>query len=383
MPTDTETPPETPVLENDVDLNAGVNRMADAFARLRGDEGLPPGAKPEQSQEQVSEVSETPAPEVPAEQKPVVAPESPDVQLDKAPDTMSKAGKENWNRLVSVKNAAVETARKEALSLRDELDKLKESAAIGSSPELEVLKKQKEELESQLERVALENSPRFKSHYDGQIQKSLKTAKAAAGEYGDEVVKLLQEPRSSKRNARLSDIASELGIEGQAIGKALSEITVTTQERDEQLANHRENLKALRQTEASDFAKEMQRRREISIRTLEKARKLPEFTAGTDPKHRAFVDESLSFIEQVNVGKLTPDDAALLPVMAMKGAWLQNFRVPELESKVKSLEARLAQLNGATPKVPGNAPSKGVQKNIDPDKSSFSQKFEDIMAGRT
>jgi hypothetical protein len=65
--------------------------------------------------------------------------------------------------------------------------------------------------------------------------------------------------------------------------------------------------------------------------------------------------------------------------MAMKGAYLQQFRVPALEKEVETLRARLNQLQGASPKLE-NRTSGATQQGVpDPMKSSFVAKFEELM----
>lgn len=379
-------PAQETTINNPPDITSGLTRMAEIFeknmvevrAKLGGEkpEGAPaeqPQTAPtEQPQPESASKTETQAPETESELPPE----------DRPPESMSKAGQENWNRLVKIKNYQLEKLRKELETTKSEQAK---APKTGPAPqEFEELKRRYDETVNELEKVALERSSRFRDRFENAVNKHIEVAKAVAGEHGEEVAKLLRQPRSPERNARLAEIREELGIEGDVIARALGEITSLNIERDKALANHKQTKALLDKMEAEQQQQQVQeisaRRRQAGEQVLAKVRTLPEFTAdGKDPKHSEWTKEALGFIEKANAGSITEEDSALLPAMAMKGAYLQQFRVPALEKEIETLKARLNQLQGASPKL-GNRTSGATQQGVpDPMKSSFVAKFEELM----
>lgn len=371
------------------DIDAGVNRMASILQEKMNEvrENMKikdPSAPPPKPEEPKLEDKPTPPVEpAPVEQQPAPTaevPKTPDSTIDNPPPTLSAHGKDHWNRLVTIKNKEIHDRQSKLEKMEAELKALKERKAT-ESPELDQLKKQAEEMQSELERVALERSPKFRNYFDGGIEKQLKKAKAVAGEHGEEVAKLLMQPRSKERNDRLKEIQEDLGIEGGIIGNALAEITSLKIEREEQLAKHKENLALLRQNEEQSSSKTMQQRRLKADAVVNQVKTLPEFTATTDPEHQKFVVESLDFIAKANLGEIGEEDASLLPAMAMKGSYLQKFEIPKLKKEIETLKARLTSMQAASPKAStGTGEAKPAGSGpLDPFKSSFMGKFEELM----
>ena len=368
------------------DMDAGINKMADILnarmTEVREKLRVADPAKPAEPAMENAPVPDEPAPAPVVEKasEPAPAPQaSPDATIDTAPATLSAHGKDHWNRLVTIKNKEIHERQAKLEKMELELKAIKERP-VNESPEIESIKKQAEELQSELERVALERSPKFRNYFDGGIQKQLNKAKLASGEFGEEVAKLLQEPRSRERNERLKEIQDELGIEGGVISNALSEITSLKAEREEQLSKHKENLKLLRSTEEQESGKTRQQRVFRAEAVVNKVKTLPEFTPSTDPEHQKFVVESLDFISKANLGEIGEEDASLLPAMAMKGSYLQKFTVPKLQKEIETLKARLSSLQSASPKTStGTGEGKTAPVNADPFKSSFVTRYEELM----
>lgn len=289
---------------------------------------------------------------------PQAAPEIPASELP--PAAASAATKEHWERFRAMNAEKLKSIQAEKEALTKEIETLKKTPPIKGVPveELEAIKAAKAELESSLERVALEQSPRFKQYYDGGIAKQLKLVKAAAGKFGDEVVKLLQQPSGSERNARLSEIKQELGIEGDVIGQAASAIRQLSLEREEQLSQHRENLAALRNREAAETAEGRQKHEAKRLAQAEsivaRAKSLPEFKADpADTNHVNFATGAIEFIRSAASGALSEDDTRLLPVAAMKAQYLESIKIPKLTAELETLRARVAELTSASPRLEG------------------------------
>lgn len=340
----------------------------------------------------------------PADSKPV-DPSVPDPSADPAipeyerpPSSAAKATKEDWMRFRKLKNDEVEKHRKEAEAFKAELESLR-AKANGTSPELESLRKEKADLESRLERWDLANSPRFKSHYDGEIEKSLDLIKSVAGPHADEIIKLIQTPKHTpEQRTRLKELRDELGLDGDVIVTAAGKIRQLSLERDKQLANHSENLKLLRAKEAEEArereSKTLHQRQALADSILSRIKDLPEFKP--DPAlagHSEFATQAVEFIRTAALGKLSNEDSALLPVAAMKATYLEKFRLPALQAEVKKLSDRIAELTRSSPKVdgqrlggsnPSSKPSGGVAQAVyDSEAASRSvvEKFRELMGG--
>ena len=369
--------------------------------------GANPGVTPEQmaEDERIAEVNrqnlpggsatkpaETPAPAQPA------APPAPDDEAsipieERPPAGAAKATKEDWHRFRALMNGKVDAERKEKETLAKEIEALRTKTVAGPSPELEVLKSEKADLEAKLERIALAESPRFKAHYDGGIEKELAMVKQAAGEHGDEVVRLLTGPRSKEANLRLKEIKDELGIDGDIISTAAGNIRRLTIERDAQLAEHGKNVKALRDFETAERLKQeassRERQEKLVASILDAASKLPEFKAdGTKPEHAAFVAGATEFIRNSITGKISQDDAALLPVAAMKAQYLEKFELPRLQAEIKALTDRIASLTAASPRIAGDKrggdkPAPMTAATYDPERAvkEVMDKFREARGG--
>lgn len=345
-----------------VDAESTAQNMQDAVIQKFMDLGKEEPAAAPAPAPAVAAPSPAPAPVVEA------APStSTEPSLDKPPEGLSAAASANWKKFRDSTQAVIDKKSKELDDVKKQLDDARKTSAAAPAAkplvdfgEYEGLKKKAAELESSLERLDLANSPKFRTYYDGGIEKQIKLAKASAGSHGDEVAKLLHQPRSAERNTRLAELVEELGIEGNVIGNALASITQLKLEREEQLSNHAENLKLLRQQERleSEHAEQSRSatRKAKADAIVERLTALPEFKpADTDAEHKAFAESALEFIRAGVNGKLAEDDALLLPAAAMKAQYLEKIKIPRLEKENQELKARLEEIAAARPRMGGSA----------------------------
>lgn len=391
---------DTGNLDNDPDFNAGLNRMADKFDQLmvpiREREKAKEGAdqskpdkleKPEKPSE--TKAKETAQPEKLAAET-TASVETPTEGIEEPDKRWSKATQENWNHLRTIKNEAIKKEKDRADALDRRVKELESTAQNSqANAEVKALKDQIESLTGQLERVSLENSPRFKSYYDGNIEKQLRLAKAAAGKHGEEVVKLLQQPSGQERNERLAEIKTELGIEGDVISHAIAEIRKLNLEREEQLANHRDGLKKLREQEQieAERSKEqtLSQRKNHAERIVQRARSVPELKPEDgDEEHAAFADGAMDFIRNASLGSLDADDSRLLPVSAMVGLYYKTIKVPRMEKELQQLRDTVQKLQAAGPKMDGSNRSEkdteiDTSQPLDFSSSKFLEKYNKAM----
>lgn len=380
-----------------------LNQVAEAMEKAMQDKlsalltPIQDGAKvtasaPETVQSSVAVVqpasAAVPAPVVSAAPAPLPTPD-PIPEIDRPPEGMSKAGKEDWSRFRALKNAEIEKRDKELAVLRAETEKLKAAKAI-DPVEYESTRKSKEELEATVERLRLEESPKFKAYYDGGIEKQFKLIKAVGGQHGEELVKLVAGGRSKERNERLREIQEELGPEGHIIGNALGEIARLQHEKGEQLSNWKENSKRLREVETQEAetarTRSNEQRRVVADRLVARARELPEFKADpADKDHLAFADGAVAFIRNATEGKLAEEDAALLPVAAMSAQYLKTIKLPRLEAELAGLKTRIAELTGSKPQINGQqqhsavAPASQRNANDPYGVGEMTRKFNELL----
>lgn len=311
----------------------------------------------------------TPPPSKPSTESAPAASTEP--SFDKPPEGLSAAGTANWKKFRETTQAVIDRTNKERDELKKQLDDARK-AAEGQKPsqgmvrleDHETLKKKAADLEASVERLDLANSPKFKAYYDGGIEKQIKLARAAAGTHGEEVARLLNQPRTAERNARLGELVEELGIEGGVISNVLATITQLKMEREEQLANHAENLKLLRQQERLE-SEQIEQNKSASRRAkadaiIDRLKALPEFKpADADVEHQAFATNAIEFIRNGVNGKMSEDDALLLPAAAMKAQYLENIKLPRLLKENEALKARIEEMTASRPRLGGSAAANG------------------------
>lgn len=347
-----------------IDAEATAQNMQDAviqkFMDLGKEEPAPAPAPAAPAQVPVPSVA-APASTAPAA-TPEAAPAEP--SFDKPPEGLSGAAAANWKKFRETTQEVIDKKSKELAEVKKQLDEANKAIADRPRPmidvlEHEILKKRAAELESVIERNDLANSTKFRTYYDGGISKAIKLAVSAAGPHGAEVEKLLKSP-TAEGDHRLQEIVTELGFRGRAIGNAADTIAALTLEREEQLSNHAENLKLLRQQERLESESAEQRRSTMrkakADAILEHVSSLPEFKAAdTDPEHKAWASTALEIVRDGVNGKLAEDDAMLLPAAAMKAQYLETIKLPRLLKENQELKARLEEIAAARPRMGGGA----------------------------
>lgn len=321
------------------------------------------------------ELGKEPEPPKPPEPSPAPAqpPEAPaqpqeKQEFNEPPSGLSEPAKESWRKFRESTQARIDKSNSELEKVRKELESERKRIAeqqksVVDLTEYEGLKKKAEELESTVERLDLENSPKFRNYFDGGIEKHIKLARAVAGTKADEVSRLLTQPRSADRDEKLREIVDELGLDGGVILESLSGINKLKLERAEQLSNHRENVKLLRESES----RERKRQEELTISTrqsradsvLEMIKTIPEFNPDpNDQEHKAFVENAVKVIRQAVMGELPENDSVLMAPTAMKAIYFEKIRLPKMMKEIDALKARLAEYESSSPRT-SSTQSKG------------------------
>lgn len=288
------------------------------------------------------------APAEPAKDKPTVPVDQPaaDGQNADGPDPAAPAADwvetiapkgpqaEHWNKLKAERNAA-----------QQELAKLK--GQIGDPAEITNLRTQLEQANQELEKVAVEKSPKFKATYDTPIARKRERIGTLAGAHKDKVLGALSNPD------QLDDVLAHLPVAKQAA------ITLAVAELQELESSRAEAIESQRQTYLQEMEQEHSQQQQDFTRALAQARTQVEqqilqwqaqgvhwFVPNGDPEHDAAVQQRVDLVRAVFTGELDTQD------MLNASGWLAVG--PTLAQELQQAQARIAELES---RVQGSNPS--------------------------
>lgn len=268
-----------------------------------------------------------------------------------------KTERDEWQK----KYEAVSKYEKESAELKA---KLSEVQTKFNPEEIETIRKERQTLAEHLERVALEQTPKFKDYYDSKFESALSLAVDSVGkEQADKIKAVLEAPRSKWRKDALNEIIGgmENEVDKLQLLSAVNRYDEVRGEREKQLADHKTNMSKYREVEAQRQKEAEQadenRRRELVTGTLKKAvEKFESFKEiEGNAEHNESVKKAHSLVERFIMGSMNSAEVLTLPLRAAEYDRLSKI-VPTLEARVKEQEEALAALRGASPK-PGEQPS--------------------------
>lgn len=296
--------------------------------------------------------------------KPAEPPKQPEAE-DKMPRTSQewKKYRENQQKILAEKKEvadALAKAQQEIESLRKAEPKVPE--------DYERLKRERDEYDAALRQTKLENHPRFKAYYDGQIDSAIKVAESVVDpDKAKEVAKLLQSPNSEFRDSKLDELLSELPpIKQGRLQRAIDKVEELRAERQAQIAKSAELYETVTKQESEATAKQAQQQIEQTTKFIES-----QF-------------DRLSVDPQFKVGEtalLSPEDKNVLKNLLIGGPSTvqeaeQRVRmvaqglayVPLLKTmiadkeRIKQLESQLAGLTAAEPRKGDSADAKTTRE---------------------
>jgi hypothetical protein len=223
-------------------------------------------------------------------------------------------------------------------------------------PELISLRSERDRLAGELERVALERSPSFRQRHQAKLDRVRTAVKRLAGEKAELAEKLLSEPPSKSRSARLEELAGGLGaFEKLQLAASFNEHDMAMDDMQYELENHRatiamerENAKISEQSRAAQAA--AVRKQMISDVLQMAGGTFKSFTRNDDPAHNALVAENEADVRKFIMGEVDEGASAILPVLANEALYLQRTTIPGLEARIKELEAQLVKYGSASPR---------------------------------
>lgn len=234
-----------------------------------------------------------------------------------------------------------------------------------------------------LETVALERSDEFKSSFDAKFTESLNRAKDAVGAKAEQIESLMQLPPSKWRKEQINTIREELsGVDQGQLDVALSEYDRTRIDRDNQLKNSEDGYKKLlgMKSERANREKELESHRiEAAINSVVSLAKerYDAFKQSDNEELNKMVPIHEERIRKFYKGQLAPNELALMPILAAEQERQSKFVIPALESKIKELEATLAEYDKTNPKPAGGATQQQPSGTGQP-KSNFIDTFNKL-----
>lgn len=320
----------------------------------------------------------------PADAKP--EPAKTDPKPDDIPEIIkSPKAADEFRKLKALKEAAAQEAEKtkaELAQAKAELEAAIKRPAV-KPEEVEALKKERDEILSQFERVSLEHSPAFQAKFQPVVDAIRQNAIAAAGDKNkDAVSHILELGPSDTRKKALAAITEGMDqLDAIQLTMAVTQMDGVRNERARMLANHRETLKAQEEQAAAIAQYEEQQRKAkaeaLKARVVEIAReKYDAFKDDGTPEAKTRVMDYLADVEKTLTGKLTDSEMAMLPVLAAEGDYIKQHELPKLKARVAELEEQLAKVGSSLPTLEGSADKGGGGRAPG---SSFIAKYNELQ----
>lgn len=280
-------------------------------------------------------------------------------EIEEQTKGMSPKAADRFRALEAKKHEAEQKASRAAeleKKLADAEKRLQQQADVS---EIEKYKKQVEELDAIVQKTALTEHPKFKAHYDGQIEKEVEIAsKLLSGEASKEVKALLAQPESRERNKRLNEIAGELEtLEASKFHAAIDRIDRLAADKAQQLTDWKANKQRMAEmTQAEQQQTTEQRKRVVDTAVKEVAARFGDAEKGVElfrkvdgnDEWNAGVEKRMASVRQLVEANLQPQDIADMAAWAMTGAEYRKLFLAQRALVVKQ-QAEIAALKGGEP----------------------------------
>lgn len=248
------------------------------------------------------------------------------------------------------------------------IDELQAKLQAAANPkELDDLRQRVNELDQQLERRALLDHPKFKAAFDNRIDALVEYAKQyAPKEKASEIAVLLRQKDTPERNDKIDDIAEaiESSISRGKFIDAIKDLDKISLDREEKVAQWKENKRLLDEQEAKDRAQQAERNGHIQRKTAEQLNALWNETTQRltskeaeiewyqkiegNEKWNKEVDDRLRDVRALAEGEMPPDKLYELSALALSAPMFRRMFLEE-RAKTMKLNGEIASLKGAQP----------------------------------
>lgn len=333
-----------------------------------------------------------PTPEPP---KPNPEPSKPDEKAKqpepvKETEPQNEDGQDKWPRSAkdwearkskqAERQKAIEAERDAIKAERDavkaEIETLKKQ---GPSPELEALKKERDELSDRLRLVAVTEHPKFKAYFENKTNAQIELAKRTVGtERAARVEEILKMAPSEHRDMQLEEFAADLtDFKRSQLGSVVMALSQIQQERETEVTKARDNYKAMSESQEKAQTEARQKIQQQSEKSFNDKVNLAQDAKGGlfvfqkrdgDTEWNKGVDNRIEEAKRLMFGQGTPDliaEAALravsLPVV-LQTLIKRDEELSGLREQIKALSASAPTVkSGEQPKA--TPPSTTVQTN--------------------
>jgi len=176
----------------------------------------------------------------PADAKPDEAKPADDLGEDKWPRSAQE-----WKKFKEARKQAIEEREQKIAGLNTSLDELKKkiSETPATSPELDTLRKERDELSDRLRTVDVERHPKFKAYFDAKLNTQVELAKRIVGpEHAEAAARLMGLPEGEYKNAQIEELMVNMTpLQQSRFGSVLNSVAEVEAERQSEIAKGREN----------------------------------------------------------------------------------------------------------------------------------------------
>lgn len=298
-----------------------------------------------------------PAPAKPAEEKKEAPKETPkpvESEEDKWPRSAKdwEARKAAEKKRLDAKEAELASLRAESAAVKAEIEQLKKQ---GPSPELEALKKEKAELDEQLKLIGVERHPKFKAYFENKIGAQIELAKRiVGGEKAEQVAALLKAPDGPLKDRQLEEMFETMTpLQQGRLADVVNSLSNIESERLTEIQKAQANYDTIQKQNAEAQEKQRKEFETQFDATVKSYSTNPAFQKRDDDvEWNAEVDKRIETARGIVFGNQKPEfvfksamDAVAYPAVLRQ--------LSETLKTVESLQAQVAELSSATPRVDG------------------------------
>lgn len=288
-----------------------------------------------------------------------------------------------------IKRALKEAQHRLGLAEKTLKDRESEVNTLKSAPKptgptqeaYEALLREKTDIQTRLETVALERSPAFQSKYKNAFDSAVVRAKAAVGEANAaQIEQLLTLPPSKYRNQQIEAIREQIetGVDKGQLDLAIVQMDSARDEMNAALAKSKETYGALAQEEQ----RKVQAQKEALVsriagmekRALELAQQSSAFEMSNgDQEHNARASERVERVKKFIRGEANEEEIVRAAVLAEENLFLTGEYIPRMIKAMNDMEAELKAIKGSSPTTSGSTSTTSAK----PKAKGFAERFRE------
>lgn len=368
----TEAPPYNVSPSQDtsvIDFVAGLGKIG---------EDAPASPAPDPSPGPTDLPAPKPEPKAPAQAKAPEAKPEPTKEPEKVedpPENKWPRTAQEWKKFIAARDEGFKKRESERDQFKTELETTKQEIEKlrkqGPSPELDTLRKERDELSEKLKLIDVREHPEFKRRFDGKTTAQLEMAKRIVGaDKADKITALLKLPDSQYRNEQIEALSADLSVMQQGrLANVINALGEIESERDGEIAKAKADFERMK-TEQGEKAKteqaQFQAQSEKAFNELvkEAQEKNPLFQIKeNDQEWNNGVKSRIEAAKGLLFGQ-TGQDTLMKAAMAAVSVPVIVGAYQGVVEENKKLQAQIKELTAAQPKVDAPNASNGQRVPI-------------------